>query len=122
MKKFFVLVLLTSSLLMGLISVAYSQTNAKGTAMCDRIEKQGVCEEYQLSALTRADKEIILKYCTSDTLCPEQDRVGQCINYKDPDGVVFDKYYYHNAGNREDWQLDFVEETCINNNGKYKAN
>lgn len=107
---------------MGLISTAHSQTDAKGMAMCDRIEKQGVCEEYRLGALTRADKEIILKHCTSDALCPEQDRVAQCINYKDPDGVVFDKYYYHNVANREDWQLNFVEETCMNNNGKYETN
>ena len=122
MKKFFILLLLTSSLLTGLMSAAYSQTDAKGMAMCDRIEKQGVCEEYRLSALTRADKEIIVKYCTSDALCPEQDRVAQCINYKDPDGVVFDKYYYRNVANKEDWQLDFVKETCINNNGKFETN
>ena len=105
MKKFYIILLLTSFFLIGLISVAYSQTNAKGTAMCDRIEKQGACEEYRLSALTRADKEIILKYCTSDALCPEQDRVAQCINYKDPDGVVFDKYYFVFFQRKNDWRF-----------------
>ena len=122
MKKFFVLLLVVSVLLIGLISVAHSQTNVKGMAMCDRIEKQGVCEEYRLNTLTSADKKIILKYCTSDALCPEQDRVAQCTNYKDPDGIVFNKHYYQNVADREDWQLDFVEETCIKNNGKYEAN
>lgn len=122
MKKFFVLLLLTASLLISLMSVAFSQTDAKGMAMCDRIEKRGICEEYRINTLTPDDKKIILKHCTSDALCPEQDRMAQCINYKDPDGVVVDKYYYRNVAGREDWQADFVEETCINNNGKYEAN
>jgi hypothetical protein len=122
LKKFFVLLLLTASLLISLMSVAYSQTDAKGMAMCDRVEKRGICEEYRINTLTRSDKEIILKHCTSDALCPEQDRMAQCINYKDPDGVVVDKYYYRNVAGRKDWQADFVEETCINNNGKYVAN
>ncbi len=122
MKKIYVLLLLTASFLISFVGVAYSQPDAKGMAMCDRIEKQGVCEEYRLSALSRADKEIILKHCTSDALCPEQDRVAQCINYKDTDGVLFNKHYYHNDADKEEWPGDFIEETCIKYNGKYEAN
>ena len=122
MKKFFVLLLFTASLLMSLMSVAYSQTNAKGIAMCDRIEKRGICEEYRINSLAPADKKIILKHCTSDALCPEQDRMAQCINYKDPDGVVADKFYYRNVANREDWEIDVIEANCKNSNGKYQVN
>ena len=122
MKKFYVLLLLTASFLVGFVNVAYSQSDTRGMVMCDRIEKQGVCEEYRLNTLSRDDKEIILKHCTSDALCPEQDRVAQCINYKDTDGVLFNKHYYHNDADKEAWQADFIKETCIKNNGEYEAN
>lgn len=122
MKKFFVL-LFISFFCIGLAGAANSQSagDTKGMAMCDRIQKQGVCEEYRLNALTSADKQIIIKHCTSDTLCPDQNRVGRCLKNKDPDGVVFDKHYYKNVAEKDDWEPSFIEETCINNNGVYMA-
>ena len=124
MKKFFLLLLLTiPSFNVGLISSAYSQTteSAKGMAMCDRIQKQAICEEYRLSTLTSADKKIIERHCTSDALCPEQNRVARCLKFKDPDDVVFDKHYYRDVTDKEEWQPGYIEETCTNNNGKYIA-
>ncbi len=124
MKKTFILLLATAFLLTGLIGITYSQTpdNARGMAMCDRIEKQGMCEEYRLSTLSAADRQLITKHCTTDALCPAEDRIGQCLRYRDPDDIIFDKHYYRNVANKADWEPAFIEETCINNNGRYEAN
>ena len=124
MKKTFILLLTTALLLTGLIGIAYSQTpdNARGMIICDRIEKQGMCEEYRLSTLSAADQQIITKHCTSYALCPAEDRIARCLRYRDPDDIIFDKHYYRNVAKKEDWQPDFIEDTCINNNGRYEEN
>ena len=124
MKNYFILLLITALLFVGSTGTAYSQAtdNAKGMAMCDRIEKQGMCEEYRLSTLSAADRQLITKHCTTDALCPTEDRIGICLRYRDPDDIIFDKHYYRNVDNKEDWHPEFIEETCIKNNGRYEAN
>ncbi len=123
MKIFFTFLVIAISLFFGLISNAHSQSSldAQGMAMCDRIKRQGVCEEYRLNTLPTADKQLITKHCTSNALCPDEDRIGRCLKYKDPDDVIFDKHFYRNVAKKEDWQEDFLEENCINNHGKYET-
>lgn len=124
MKTFFLATLIIATFVICFTGTALSQSSedTAGIAMCDRIKRQGMCEEYRLNTLSASDKQIITKHCTSNALCPDKDRIARCLRYKDPDNVIFDKHYYRNVAKKEDWQENFIEETCINNNGKYEIN
>jgi hypothetical protein len=95
------------------------QKDPKGFVICERIKRQGICEEYRLNTLSATDRQLITKHCTVNALCPEEDRIGYCERYKDPDGLVFDKHYYYGTEKKHDWDATTIKETCINSGGKY---
>jgi len=95
------------------------EENPKGFVICERIKRQGICEEYRLNTLSATDKQLITKHCTVGARCPTEDRIGYCVRYKDPDGLVFDKHYYRGTGKKHDWDATTIEETCINSGGKF---
>jgi hypothetical protein len=119
-------------LIIGLISLFVVQTgiarsssdgalkeDPKGFVICERIKRQGICEEYRLNMLSATDRQLITKHCTVGARCPEEGRIGYCVRYKDPDDLVFDKHYYYGTEKKHDWDATTIEETCINSGGKY---
>ncbi|MDC8446496.1 MAG: hypothetical protein LV471_11290, partial [Nitrosomonas sp.] len=84
-------------LIIGLISLFVVQTgivhsnpdeglkeDPKGFVICERVKRQGICEEYRLNTLSATDRQLITKHCTVGARCPEEDRIGYCVRYKDP--------------------------------------
>lgn len=124
LRKYFLLLLITSSVLTGLTGMAYgnSKGNQDELMICDRIQKQGICEEYRLNSLSASDKQLMTKYCIRGTGCPEEARVGRCLKFKDPDGIISDKHYYSEVTKKRNLQPSFIKETCINNGGKFLDN
>lgn len=120
-RLFLLLITCVTFFLMFTGSVYGRSSEAKGFAICERIEKQGICEEYRLNTLSASDKRLITKYCTAGERCPDENRIGRCIRYKDPDDLVFDKHYYFGTEKKHDWNASSIEETCINSGGKYEA-
>lgn len=114
--------------LAGLISLLVLQTGAvyssshadpKGLVICERIKRQGICEEYRMNTLSATDRQLITKHCTVGTFCPEENRIGYCERYHDPDGLVFDKHFYSGTKKQHDWDATTIEETCIQSGGKF---
>ncbi len=101
--------------------IAYSSSgeDPKGFVICERIKRQGICEEYRLNMLSATDRQLITKHCTVGARCPDEDRIGYCSRFKDPDGLVFDKHYYFGTEKKHDWDVTTIEETCINSGGKF---
>lgn len=123
MIRFFLLLITSAIFILLLASTVYGRSNeveAKGFAICERIKKQGICEEYRLNTLSASDRELIIEYCTAGERCPDENRIGRCIRYKDPDDIVFDKHYYSGTEKKHDWNASTIEETCINSGGKYE--
>jgi len=104
--------------------MAYGNTkgNQDEFLICDRIQKQGICEEYRLNSLSASDKQLMTKYCSRGTGCPEEARIGRCLKFKDPDGIISDKHYYNGVTKKRNLQPSFIKETCINNGGKFLDN
>ncbi|SER49316.1 hypothetical protein SAMN05421690_103112 [Nitrosomonas sp. Nm51] len=94
--------------------------NPSAFVICERIERQSICEEYRLSTLSATDRQLITKHCTVGNRCPDKNRIGRCIRYTDPDGLVFDKHYYYGSKKKHDWNAATIEETCIQSGGKYE--
>ncbi|MCB1985807.1 MAG: hypothetical protein H6936_03025 [Burkholderiales bacterium] len=97
-----------------------SGEDPKAFVICERIKRQSICEEYRLSSLSAADRQLITKHCTTGARCPDENRIGRCVRYTDPDGLVFDKHYYRGSGKKHDWDATTIEETCIQSGGKYE--
>ena len=100
-------------------SSSSSHADPSGFVICERIKRQGICEEYRLNTLSATDRQLITRHCTVGALCPDEDRIGYCERYKDPDGLVFDKHYYAGTEKQHDWDATTIEETCIQSGGKY---
>lgn len=62
---------------------------------------------------------LMTKYCTRGTSCPEEKRIGRCLKFKDPDGIISDKHYYSGTTKNHKLQPSFIKETCINNGGSF---
>lgn len=125
MKKYFLLLSVTVSLLTGFTGVAHGnpRSSPDEILICDRIQRQGLCEEYRLHNLSAADRQLMTKYCTrSDKSCPNEQRIGQCLKFKDPDGIISDKHYYSTATKNRNSEPSFIKETCINNGGSFLDN
>ena len=97
-----------------------SGENPSAFVICERIKRQSICEEYRLSTLSATDHQLITKHCTVGKRCPDENRIGRCIRYTDPDGLVFDKHYYRGSKKKHDWSSSTIEETCIQSGGKYE--
>ncbi|PTN12367.1 hypothetical protein [Nitrosomonas aestuarii] len=105
-----------------LTSVAYagSGEDPKAFVICERIKRQSICEEYRLNMLSASDRQLITKHCITGKRCPDENRIGRCIRYQDPDGLVFDKHYYVGSKKKHDWNASTIKETCIQSGGKYE--
>lgn len=116
------LLLVVLCLLVGLPGVIRGevQEKLKAFAICERIKTQGICEEYNLNALSLPDKQLVTKYCLSGRRCPAEKRVGRCLGFKGPDGIAFDKHYYSGTAKGYDWKPSCIEVTCKNVGGKYE--
>ena len=101
------------------VGVVYSSEDPRGFLICERIKRQGICEEYRLHTLSAADRQLMSRHCTVGALCPKEDRIGYCERYKDPDGLVFDKHYYSGTQKKHDWNAETIEDTCIQSGGKF---
>lgn len=97
-----------------------SGEDPKAFVICEHIKRQSICEEYRLSSLSASDRQLITKHCTPGARCPEENRIGRCIRYQDPDGLVFDKHYYQGSKKKHDWDATTIEETCIQSGGRYE--
>ena len=97
-----------------------SAEDPKAFVICDRIKRQSICEEYRLNMLSATDRQLITKHCTTGARCPDENRIGRCISFKDPDGLAFDKHYYQGSKKKHDWNASTIEETCIQSGGKYE--
>ncbi len=97
-----------------------SAEDTKRFVICDRIKRQSICEEYRLNMLSASDRQLITKHCTTGVRCPDEDRIGRCIRFKDPDGLAFDKHYYQGSKKKHDWNASTIEETCIQSGGRYE--
>ncbi len=115
--------LITSVVLSVLVvgTVFSSSNEDENFVICERIKRQSICEEYRLSSLSDSDRQLITKHCTTGQRCPDNDRVGRCIRYKDPDGLVFDKHFYQGSKKMHDWNASSIEETCVQHGGKFEA-
>ncbi|HBV21832.1 MAG TPA: hypothetical protein PKM20_07775 [Nitrosomonas sp.] len=104
-----------------LTSTAYSSSDEdpKAFVICERIKRQSICEEYRLNRLSASDRQLITRHCTTGKRCPGENRIGRCIRYQDPDGLVFDKHYYLGS-KKHDWNASTIKETCIQSGGKYE--
>ena len=121
MTRLYLLIIIFIPLFILSTGAAYSSSykDPKGFVICERIKRQGICEEYRLNALSATDRQLITRHCTVDALCPDENRIGYCERYKDPDGLVFDKHYYSGTEKQHDWDATTIEETCIQSGGKY---
>ena len=97
-----------------------SGEDPRAFVICERIKRQSICEEYRLSTLSASDRQLITKHCTTGARCPDENRIGRCIRYTDPDGLVFDKHYYRGSKKKHDWDATTIEETCIQSGGKFE--
>ena len=125
MRKYLLLLSVTVSFLTGFTGVANgnSRSSPDEILICDRIQRQGLCEEYRLHSLSAADKQLMTKYCTRGTSCPEGERIGRCLKFKDPDGIISDKHYYNSGTTKNrNLQPSFTKETCIHNGGSFLDN
>ena len=115
----FIISLVSLFVLQAGIAYASSTEDARGYVICERIKRQGICEEYRLNSLSATDRQLITKHCTVGVRCPEENRIGYCERYKDPDDLVFDKHYYYGTEKQHDWDATTVEDTCKQSGGKY---
>lgn len=124
LRKYLLLLAVTVSFLTGFTGIAHgnSRSSPDEILICDRIQRQGLCEEYRLHSLSTADKQLMTKYCTRGTSCPEEKRIGRCLKFKDPDGIISDKHYYSGTTKNHKLQPSFIKETCINNGGSFLDN
>ncbi len=121
MKRMFFSLIAAVVLSFVVVCTAHSGSNeAADFAVCERIKRQSICEEYRLSTLSDLDRQLIAKHCTTGERCPDNDRIGRCIRYKDPDGLVFDKHFYQGSKKKHDWNAATIEETCVQHNGKFE--
>lgn len=122
MVKYLSLSLIALLLLMSLSTFiqAQLQTDSNAFAINDRIKTTGICEEYDLNALSDADKQLVVKYYLSGHRCPAEKRVGRCLGFKGPDGIAFDKHYYNGTAKGYDWEPSSIKVTCKNVGGKYE--
>lgn len=125
MKRFFnstfTLMISLVPLFMLQTGIAHSRSSEdpRGYVICDRIKRQGICEEYRINTLSPADRQLITKHCTVGAFCPDENRIGYCERHKDPDDTVFDKHYYSGTKKQHDWDATTIEEMCIQSGGKY---
>jgi len=70
MKRFFnstfTLMISLVPLFMLQTGIAHSRSgeDPRGYVICDRIKRQGICEEYRINTLSPADRQLITKHCT----------------------------------------------------------
>lgn len=94
--------------------------NLKKFAVCDRINTTGVCEEYHLDSLSLENKRFAMKYCIVGKRCPTENRVGRCINFQGPDGLIFDQHYYSGTAKGYNWKPSSIKVTCKTVGGQYE--
>ena len=121
MKRIFFSLITSVILFVLFVGIAYGGSDEDANfVICERIKRQSICEEYRLSALSDSDRILITKHCTTGQRCPDNDRIGRCIRYKDPDGLVFDKHFYQGSKKIHDWNASSIEETCVQHGGKFE--
>ncbi|SES68784.1 hypothetical protein SAMN05216326_10215 [Nitrosomonas marina] len=115
----FIAYIMLSMLLAGAANSSASE-DPSAFVICDRIKRLSICEEYRLSTLSATDRQLITKHCTVGERCPDENRIGRCIRFTDPDGLVLDKHYYRGSKKKHDWDASTIEETCIQSGGKFE--